>query len=181
MTSLRKYGDELAKVLGSTSAAIYERQRLAVRIGLIELAGSRGPGGGTQASPETVAALLICYVCANGPEPEAHSKDIAGARATTKGNILKADTFLAALAILLGSTELASKTLAVRIAQLDGKATIEFKNSPPLIFHGQLRSAYAIHFDVKLSGVLIQFIAGDLSRFVTTQLSRRKSVRRTMK
>jgi hypothetical protein len=59
MDSLKRYSERLAPRLGLTPAALYERQRQLVRLGLISEPSKMGPGAGVRATPENVALLLL--------------------------------------------------------------------------------------------------------------------------
>lgn len=65
MTSLKALGPQLAKVFHLSPDALYERQRALVRCGLLKnVGGSRGPGNGVRATPETVSTLMIAVMAA---------------------------------------------------------------------------------------------------------------------
>ena len=57
--SLKFYIPTLAYRLGTTAAALYERQRALMRAGILLCSPGRGPGSGVQVSPQSVALLLI--------------------------------------------------------------------------------------------------------------------------
>jgi len=58
-TSLKGLIPKLAKAVGMTPAAIYERQRALVHAGLLHPRSGRGPGSGVPADAKSVAILLI--------------------------------------------------------------------------------------------------------------------------
>src|SRR5437762_2588496 len=58
MVSLTSFLPKLVPFFGISTAAIYERQRALVRLGLLPQPQGRGRGAGAQATPETAA--LIC-------------------------------------------------------------------------------------------------------------------------
>jgi len=60
--SLKAYAPFLARRLGTTPAALYERQRALVRDGILEHAEGRGPGSGVQVGPYQVALLLVAVL-----------------------------------------------------------------------------------------------------------------------
>jgi hypothetical protein len=62
MISLKAFTPVLADILGSTPAAIYERQRALVRQGLLPAPVGRGPGNGIPATADTVAMILIALM-----------------------------------------------------------------------------------------------------------------------
>jgi hypothetical protein len=59
MNSLKSIIPLLADIVALSEHALYERQRALVRGGLIKGRQGRGPGSGVEATPETVAMLLI--------------------------------------------------------------------------------------------------------------------------
>jgi hypothetical protein len=59
MSSLKAFLLQLADVIGTTPAALYERQRALVRQGVLRPLVGRGPGSGVKLSADAVAALLI--------------------------------------------------------------------------------------------------------------------------
>jgi hypothetical protein len=59
MNSLKSIIPLLADLVALSEHALYERQRALVRGGLIKGREGRGPGSGVEATPETVAMLLI--------------------------------------------------------------------------------------------------------------------------
>lgn len=62
MISLKAFAPVLASTLGTTPAAIYERQRALVRQGLLPAPTGRGRGNGIPATAETVAMILIALM-----------------------------------------------------------------------------------------------------------------------
>jgi hypothetical protein len=66
MSSLKSFLPKLAPVLGSTADTLYERQRAAVRLGLLRPVAGRGRGSGVELSADSVAVLLICLGAAAG-------------------------------------------------------------------------------------------------------------------
>src|SRR3954453_20039532 len=62
MISLKAFGPVLAETLGTPPAAIYERQRALVRLGLLPAPVGRGRGNGVPASATTVAMIIIAML-----------------------------------------------------------------------------------------------------------------------
>src|SRR6516162_7209468 len=59
MAGLKTFLGKLSPMLGVTPAALYERQRVLVDIGLIKPRAGRGPGSGVAFTAENLAALVI--------------------------------------------------------------------------------------------------------------------------
>src|SRR4051812_7306085 len=57
--SLKSLLPALGRIVDELPGALYERQRMLVREGLLEEVTGHGPGSGVRATPETVAVLLI--------------------------------------------------------------------------------------------------------------------------
>lgn len=62
MIGLKTFIPDLANVLGVSDLALYERQRVLVRDGLLANTKGRGPGSGVRFTSETVATLLIAIL-----------------------------------------------------------------------------------------------------------------------
>jgi hypothetical protein len=81
MISLKAFAPALASTLGTTPAAIYERQRALVRQGLLPTPVGRGPGNGIPATAETVAMILIALmVTDNLSDTDNRVKRVAAAK-----------------------------------------------------------------------------------------------------
>jgi hypothetical protein len=94
----------LARLLGATPAAIYERQRALVRDGLLSLPPGHGPGSGIRVNVPTVAMLLLSIMAsprladsARRTLQIAHARPEGGGRCAFTG----ARTFLTAIEALL--------------------------------------------------------------------------------
>jgi hypothetical protein len=59
MASLKSFLYGLAPILGTTGAALYERQRALVALGVLKPTKGRGPGSGVPFTPYAEAAVLI--------------------------------------------------------------------------------------------------------------------------
>src|ERR1700682_6134563 len=97
--SLKSCIPELARILDESTDAIYERQRVLDREGLLESTPGKGPGSGVRAAPESVAMLLIGLMAGVSlTEAGARARDIA----KIKDGVGKtAETFKDALARIL--------------------------------------------------------------------------------
>ena len=64
MASLKSFLYGVAPLLGMTGAALYERQRALVNLGVLEAVPGRGPGSGVPLTPENIAAVIISVLAA---------------------------------------------------------------------------------------------------------------------
>jgi hypothetical protein len=80
MISLKAFAPVLAETLGTTTAAVYERQRALVRQGLLPAPVGRGRGNGVPATAETVAMIIIAMmVTDNLSDTDDRVRRVAGA------------------------------------------------------------------------------------------------------
>src|SRR5262245_9780419 len=107
-TSLKGLIPHLVKSLAITPAAIYERQRALVRVGLLRARPGRGPGSGVPADAKSVATLLISILATGSlSEVEDQTKAVASLKsANGRCKITGKRTFGAALAATLASDAL---------------------------------------------------------------------------
>lgn len=106
--SLKAYVPVLAWRLGTTPAALYERQRTLVRDGILPHRGGRGPGSGVQLGPYQVALLLLAVLATDSlTETGEKVRILATAKSNAKGAICPLtgeSTFVAAVARVLDPT-----------------------------------------------------------------------------
>lgn len=125
--SLKAYAPGLAKFFNTTPAAVYERQRALVRAGLIDAGLGRGPGRGVQATPRTMAVLLIGLLVT---ESLTEAVELTELVMHLKNENKPGETFAQALEDILRSPEKAAKveTLSVLRGEEDARATIHYRN-----------------------------------------------------
>jgi hypothetical protein len=103
--SLKAYAPRLAWRLGTTPAALYERQRALVRDGLLDQSEGRGPGSGVQVGPYPVALLLVAVLATDSLSETAEKVRIfAPAKSTAVGGLCPLtgkQTFVEAVARVL--------------------------------------------------------------------------------
>jgi hypothetical protein len=129
MTSLTSLLPELAPLFGLTTAAIYERQRALVRLGELPKPKGRGIGSGAEATPETVAILVLaCMLADNLTDIDSRVGKLANARSDSACRFTKAARFLEALAAVLASEKLASRVIQVRVHRTELAGQIEFSS-----------------------------------------------------
>jgi hypothetical protein len=121
MNSLTSFLPLLMPHLGITQAAIYERQRALIRLGLLPKPTGRGRGSGATATPR--AAALICLsvlVTDNLSEMDSRVSALAQARIETwrkrkRCGLTGATTLVEALSAILADYNLASRTRSIRV------------------------------------------------------------------
>ncbi|MEH2482020.1 hypothetical protein V1282_005377 [Nitrobacteraceae bacterium AZCC 2146] len=80
MASLTSFLPTIAPAFRLTTAAMYERQRALVRMGLLPTPQGRGRGSGAEATPETVALLIIaCLATDNLSDTDGRVQTLAAA------------------------------------------------------------------------------------------------------
>jgi hypothetical protein len=123
--SLKAYAPGLAKFFNTTPAAVYERQRALVRAGLIHAKPGRGPGKGVQATPRTMAALLIGMLVT---ESLTEAVELSELVMHLKNENKRGETFAQALEDILSSPEEAAKVRAISVlrAEEEARATIHY-------------------------------------------------------
>jgi hypothetical protein len=132
MMSLKAFAPVFASLVGTTPAAIYERQRALIRTGLLPSPVGRGRGNGLPATAETAALILIAImVTDNLSDTDDRVQNLADAkvdvRAHKKGcRLTKAPTFKTALASILASEELAAAVQSIQVSRTDLHGSIYF-------------------------------------------------------
>jgi hypothetical protein len=108
-SSLKAYAPLLAWRLGTTPAALYERQRALVREGMLDQSAGRGPGSGVQVGPYPVALLLVAVLATDSLSETAEKVRLfAAAKASTAGDLCPLtgeQTFVEAVARVLDRTQ----------------------------------------------------------------------------
>jgi hypothetical protein len=139
MVSLKAFAPVLAATLGTTPAAIYERQRALIRENLLPAPIGRGRGNGLPATAETVAMILIAMmVTDNLSDTDSRVRRLAEAKVNEKrtlghlkrhkgccGLTGKRD-FKSALVAILGSEEFHRSGILIRVARNELRAKIMY-------------------------------------------------------
>jgi hypothetical protein len=128
MESLKKYSEKLAPRLGLTHAALYERQRQLVRLKLLKVSETTGPGGGVRATPHNVAMLLIAVlVTDNLSELSLRAPAAAHLRSETgRCPLTQAPRFHAALNRILSDRTIAVRVWSINFYRSAAGAWIQF-------------------------------------------------------
>jgi hypothetical protein len=136
MASLKAFVPELSRLLGTTPAALYERQRALVREKLLEQTEGHGPGSGVKATPLNLARLIIAATasedlaaCAERTRGIGESCPIVAAKKGDLGFIKDAtfETFLAALLAGQNPYASAANVAEIEIHRTADRATIRFR------------------------------------------------------
>lgn len=129
---------ELVPIFGMTEQAIYERQRALVRMKLLAAPKGRGRGSGVEASPDTVARLIVAVLATdNLSDTDERVQRLAfapfiGKTREDRCPLTKARTFVDALAFLLSSEApippwpKRGVSPWVRVQRMDLSASIQF-------------------------------------------------------
>jgi hypothetical protein len=87
---LKKYLPRLAEIVGSTPAALYERQRALTRLGLLTAQPGRGPGSGIALSADSVAVMIISLMATeNLSDVDERLVRLCNARPLTAAEVVK--------------------------------------------------------------------------------------------
>lgn len=143
MSSLKTYLPKLAVELGTTPAALYERQRALVREGLLVAEPGRGPGSGVHLTAESVALLLIAILATDSlSKTGVNTRKIAEAKTTNKKPcpLTGKMKFKNALAQILDNRSLCTRVGEIIVLRSRGLALISF--GPPSQYPGQFESQY---------------------------------------
>jgi hypothetical protein len=126
--SLKSVIPDLGNFMRMSWDALYERQRVLVRAGLLQSKAGRGPGSGVRATPESVALLLISVLATDSlSETVEATKAAAALKSASEGKrcpITGKRTFLEAFAALLASEEY--ELLHINFSRTHWFATIGF-------------------------------------------------------
>lgn len=171
--SLKTYLPRLGTVLRITPAALYERQRALVRLGLLRGDEGRGPGSGVKPSPESLAVLLLALaVTDNLSDMDGRVRVLCEAMPTfgERCRFTKQTNLRAAVAVVLEYEDLARRIEWLSVDRNDLTAAIGYRARVRTLitsFGGSGERPLANRWfstKVMVSGALFKFIADDLSR-----------------
>jgi hypothetical protein len=192
--SLKAYGPRLAWRLGTTPAALYERQRTLVRDGMLDQSEGRGPGSGVQVGPYPVALLLVAVLATDSLSETAEKVRIfATAKSTAEGGLCPLtgeQTFVEAVARVLGRGQPHwRKTQSITVRRTNGRGLIAYGDNfshTDSIFAAQvpvdakLRAPAKLIVDAILTRDLIIAISSDLKEIAESeQRARSAALQRT--
>jgi hypothetical protein len=186
MASLTSFLPKLVPHFEMTGAAIYERQRALVRLGLLPQPHGRGRGAGALATPETVALICISILATdNLSEMDDRIRTLASAPIHTHYKrkycrLTGASEFQIALSAIMGDFNLAQRVSSVQVRRKELEATIHWvkKGRAEFDFDGKnadlttfeypkqfVRHPFTVTADLR--GTAIKEIAAGLSRSET--------------
>jgi hypothetical protein len=165
-SSLKGYTPALARLLGMTPAALYERQRALVRAGMLDPGEGRGPGSGVRTHEGSVALLMIAALATESlSETEERTREIASA--SPVGNelcpITLTKTFFEALASVLSMKDRSDAVLEISVSRTAALAHISFQNGARTAeFAGSQSAEPGLRVVASLAREPFQAIAGDM-------------------
>jgi hypothetical protein len=175
--SLKAYAPLLASRLGTTPAALYERQRALVRAGLLAQPEGRGPGSGVPVRPYEVALLLIAVLATDSlSDTSDKARLVSRARSNASDNVCPftgEQTFVEAVARVLDmSHDQWREIVSITVHRTTGAGSISYKGDLHLgssFFSAlrrapQFRGAATFMVDASLTRDLIIQIALDLKK-----------------
>jgi hypothetical protein len=130
-TSLKAYMPPLARLLGTTPATLYERQRSLVRAGLLDAGSGWGPGSGVRTTAGSVALLLISVLASDSLTiSESRTGDIANAAplGIDRCPLTGTRSFWDALAVLLGTRGKSRRVNEIRVSRTATSASIFYRD-----------------------------------------------------
>ena len=180
--SLKAYAPRLASRLGTTSAALYERQRALVRAGLLVQPEGRGPGSGVPVRPYEVALLLIAVLATDSlSDTSENARRVSMARSSAKNNLCPftgEQTFVEAVARVLDmSHDQWRDIVSITVHRTTGAGSISYKGDlrAGSSFFNPIRRAHqsqgpaTFTVDASLRRDLIIRIASDLKEIAESE------------
>jgi hypothetical protein len=176
MISLKSYCGPLSNVLDLTPDALYERQRVLVRVGYLGGAvAGKGPGSGIRASRANVAKLILSTLATDAlSEIDEKTRKLAAVKSSGGKCPFTGETrFYNALEKILSGGELAEAVHSVEVRRSDMTATVRFKDPAghsPYVFSEfgtkRLETGMALRITATIPGWGIAIISRDLDDIV---------------
>jgi len=177
-TSLKAYAPLLAWRLGTTPAALYERQRALVREGILEQLAGRGPGSGGSLTPYSVALLLLAILTTDSLSETADKVRIfATAKSIAEDGrcpLTGKATFVEALALVLDPVHGDWRNIkSITVHRKTVRAVINYGNergSRDSVFEGRVaRPPTQLLVNAMLTRELIIDVAMDMKKAAESQ------------
>jgi hypothetical protein len=184
-SSLKAYAPLLASRLGTTPAALYERQRALVRDGILEQFAGRGPGSGVSLAPYSVALLLLATLTTDSLSETADKVRIfATAKSIAEDGhcpLTGKATFVEALALVLDPMHEHWRTMkSITVHRTTVRAVINYGNergSQDSVFEGRVaRPPTQLLVNAMLTRELIVDVAMDMKKTAESQQRARSAV-----
>ena len=154
VTSLKGFIPTLARLVGMTPAALYERQRVLVRAGLLQVKSGRGPGSGVRLTADTVALLLIAVLASDSlSDTEEKARAVANLR-SVRCPLTGMNTFRAALASILASSDLSKRVRSISVTRTGPTAEIDYQGVSDSLEVSQ-RSSFGTPRERRLTGIIV--------------------------
>lgn len=131
--SLTSFLPELVAPLGITQAAVYERQRALVRLGLLPAPSGRGRGAGAAASPRSVGLIVLSMLASDtlsGMDDRIEAIANAQFDGFAEGKtcrLTKQAKFIDALSALLADYQLARRVKMISVNRTRREASISWE------------------------------------------------------
>jgi hypothetical protein len=181
-SSFKAYAPLLAWRLGTTPAALYERQRVLVRDGMLHPSEGRGPGSGVQVGPYPVALLLVAVLATDSlAETVEKVRIFAAAKANTPDGLCPLTgqrTFVEAIARVLDSQPHWKNIQGITVHRTSGFGVIASGDSlshrdctfaAQVPIDAQLRASTRLVVNAMLTRALIIDIATDLKKIAYSE------------
>jgi hypothetical protein len=171
---LKGYTPDLAKLLGLTPAALYERQRALVRTGLLDVSEGRGPGSGVRTTAGSITMLIIAALATDSlSETEERSREIAEAAplGADQCPITLTSTFFEALTSVLSSSGKAAYLAEVRVSRTAARAQIAFDTGQTAKFAGTRSAEPFLHTEAVLAREPLQAVAAAIDAMTKKDLA----------
>jgi hypothetical protein len=161
--------------LGMSQAAIYERQRALIRLGLLPKPSGRGRGSGALATPRTAALICLSILATDNLSEMDHrifklaEAGISTWRKRQRCGLTGALTFVDALSAIIGDPDLARRVIIVKVERQPLEGSIHWKqprsdNRDVSVFENRPRRFdYALTVGATLQGTALLKIALALS------------------
>jgi hypothetical protein len=175
MSSLRAFIPVISPALGLSPLAVYDRTRPLIRLGMLPTPQGRGRGSGAEATPETVAALIIAVLATpNLSDTDARVRKLADAPYVDEQRrktcpITGERTFGAALTETLRANEI-DDDLVVQVsreriaAKITGRTVSYFGLLP--------QPASSVEVDASLPPAALHFIREQLAEYSMSEADR---------
>jgi hypothetical protein len=181
MSGLKTYLPRLGQVLGISPSALYERQRVLVRLGLLAADKGRGPGSGVRMTGESLAALLLAVaVTDNLSDTDQRVSLLCDAKpryGKQQCRFTKQGSLRAAMAKILSTEEMARRTKLLSVNRSKLTVSILYRTgmrssvSQFSVNEEQASAFPLIYTETTLSEDLFKIVARDLGEIERSSTS----------